>query len=231
MPRGARGLLDGRGGPGGDGRTMTAMTQLFKVHPVNPQRRLLERAASLLREGGVIVYPTDSTYALGCQLADKVALDRIRALRRTDSDHEFSLVCRDLSQIANYARVDNRAYRLIRSLTPGPYTFILKATHEAPRRLQDPKKRSVGIRVPDHKIVSELLEVLGEPIVSSTLQLPTDELPLTDPDEFKGRIEKQVDAIIDGGTCGVDPTTVLDLSDGEVRLVRQGKGDASAILS
>lgn len=210
---------------------MTGMAQVFKVHPVTPQRRLLERAAALLREGAVIVYPTDSTYALGCQLADKEALERIRALRQIDLNHEFSLVCRDLSQIANYARVDNQAYRLIRSLTPGPYTFILKATHEAPRRLQDPKKRSVGIRVPAHRIAADLLDVVGEPIVSSTLQLPRDELPLTDPEDFKDRIEKQVDAILDGGTCGVEPTTVLDLSSGEVKLVRQGKGDVSAILS
>lgn len=210
---------------------MAAMTQVFKVHPINPQRRLLERAAAVLREGGVIVYPTDSTYALGCQLANKEALDRIRLLRRTEVNHEFSLVCRDLSQIANYARVDNQAYRLIRSLTPGPFTFILKATHEAPRRLQDPKKRSVGIRVPDHKIATELLDVVGEPIVSSTLQLPGDELPLTDPEEFRDLLEKRVDAILDGGVCGVEPTTVLDLSGREIRLVRQGKGDASAILS
>lgn len=210
---------------------MTAMTQLFKVHPINPQRRLLEQAAAVLREGGVIVYPTDSTYALGCQLANKEALDRIRALRRIEINHEFSLVCRDLSQISNYARVDNQAYRLIRSLTPGPYTFILKATHEAPRRLQDAKKRSVGIRVPDNKIAADLLDVVGEPILSSTLQLPGDELPLTDPEEFRDVIDKRVDLILDGGTCGVEPTTVLDLSRGEVRLVRQGKGDAANILS
>jgi len=210
---------------------MAVMTQVFKVHPVNPQRRLLERAAAMLREGGVIVYPTDSTYALGCQLANKEALDRIRSLRRTDVNHEFSLVCKDLSQIASYARVSNQAYRLIRSLTPGPFTFILKATHEAPRRLQDPKKRSVGIRVPDHRIALELLDVIGEPIVSSTLQLPGDDLPLTDPEEFRGLLEKRVDAIIDGGVCGVEPTTVLDLTGTEIRLVREGKGDASAILS
>ncbi len=210
---------------------MAVMTQVFKVHPVNPQRRLLERAAAMLREGAVIVYPTDSTYALGCQIANKEALDRIRALRRTDVNHEFSLVCRDLSQIANYARVSNQAYRLIRALTPGPYTFILKATHEAPRRLQDPKKRSVGIRVPDHKIAIELLDAVGEPIVSSTLQLPGDELPLTDPEDFRSLLEKRVDAIIDGGVCGVEPTTVLDLSGADIRLVRQGKGDASAVLS
>jgi tRNA threonylcarbamoyl adenosine modification protein (Sua5/YciO/YrdC/YwlC family) len=209
---------------------MAGMSQLFKVHPVNPQRRLLERAVALLGDGGVIVYPTDSTYALGCRVADKAALDRIRTLRRTDANHEFSLVCRDLSQIANYARVDNAAYRLLRSLTPGPYTFILRATHEAPRRLQDPKKRSVGIRVPDHKIVAELLDILGEPLISSTLQLPGDDLPLTDPDAFRERMEKQVDAVIDGGVCGVEPTTVLDLSGGSVILVRQGKGEVPAIL-
>lgn len=207
------------------------MSQYFKVHPVNPQRRLLERAAEILRGGGVIVYPTDSTYALGCQLADKAALDRIRALRRTGLDHEFSLVCRDLSEIANYARVDNSAYRLLRALTPGPYTFILRATHGAPRRLQDPKKRSVGIRVPDHRIVAELLDMVGGPLVSSTLQLPDEPVPLTEPEEIRERLEKQVDAVVDGGPCGVEPTTVLDLSDGNVTLLRQGKGDASAILS
>lgn len=207
------------------------MSQYFKVHPVNPQRRLLERTADLLREGAVVVYPTDSTYALGCRLADKAALDRIRALRRIDVNHEFSLVCRDLSQIANYARVDNSAYRLLRTLTPGPFTFVLKATHEAPRRLQDPKKRSVGIRVPAHKITDALLDILGEPLVSSTLQLPGDDLPLTDPEEFRPRLDKHVDAILDSGVCGVEPTTVLDLSQGTVKLLRQGKGDASAVLA
>ncbi|MGB7214605.1 MAG: L-threonylcarbamoyladenylate synthase [Gammaproteobacteria bacterium] len=206
------------------------MSLYFKVHPVNPQRRFLERTADSLREGAVIVYPTDSTYALGCRLADKAALDRIRALRRIDANHEFSLVCRDLSQIANYARVDNSAYRLIRALTPGPFTFVLKATHEAPRRLRDPKKRSVGIRVPSNKIVDALLDILGEPLISSTLQLPGDDLPLTDPEEFRPRIEKHVDVILDAGVCGVDPTTVLDLSQGTVKLLRQGKGDASAFL-
>lgn len=206
------------------------MSLYFKVHPVNPQRRFLERTADSLREGAVIVYPTDSTYALGCRLADKAALDRIRALRRIDANHEFSLVCRDLSQIANYARVDNSAYRLIRALTPGPFTFVLEATHEAPRRLQDPKKRSVGIRVPSNKIVDALLDILGEPLISSTLQLPGDDLPLTDPEEFRPRIEKHVDVILDAGVCGVDPTTVLDLSQGTVKLLRQGKGDASAFL-
>ncbi|HEX7080227.1 MAG TPA: L-threonylcarbamoyladenylate synthase [Gammaproteobacteria bacterium] len=207
------------------------MSQFFKIHPVNPQRRLLERAAEILREGGVIVYPTDSSYALGCRLADKAAVDRIRRIRAADLDHEFTLVCRDLSEISNYARVDNRAYRMLRALTPGPYTFILRATHEAPRRLRDPKKRSIGIRVPDHKIVSALLDVLGEPITSSTLLLPGDALPVSDAEAVRGRLERQVDAIIDGGTCGLEPTTVLDLTDGNVTVVRQGKGDASAFLS
>ena len=206
------------------------MAQYFKVHPVNPQRRHLERTVSLLEEGAVIVYPTDSTYALGCRLANKSALERIRALRRIDENHEFSLVCRDLSQVANYARMDNTAYRLIRSLTPGPFTFILRATHEAPRRLQHPKKRSVGIRVPDHPIVAELVDILREPLISSTLQLPGDDLPLTDPEEFRPLVEKHVDVILDAGACGIEPTTVLDLSGGGVTLVRQGKGDASAVL-
>lgn len=206
------------------------MAQYFKVHPVNPQRRHLERTVSLLEQGAVIVYPTDSTYALGCRLADKTALERIRALRRVDESHEFSLVCRDLSQVANYARIDNSAYRLIRSLTPGPFTFILRATHEAPRRLQDPKKRSVGIRVPDHRIVADLVDLLGEPLISSTLQLPGDDLPLSDPEDFRPLVEKQVDVILDAGACGIEPSTVLDLSGGGVKLVRQGKGDASGVL-
>lgn len=200
------------------------------MHPVNPQRRHLERTVSLLEQGAVIVYPTDSTYALGCRLADKTALERIRALRRVDESHEFSLVCRDLSQVANYARIDNSAYRLIRSLTPGPFTFILRATHEAPRRLQDPKKRSVGIRVPDHRIVADLVDLLGEPLISSTLQLPGDDLPLSDPEDFRPLVEKQVDVILDAGACGIEPSTVLDLSGGGVKLVRQGKGDASGVL-
>ena len=207
------------------------MSQVFQVHPLNPQRRLLERAAEALNRGGVIVYPTDSTYALGCRLADKAALDRIRHIRRTDENHEFSLVCRDLSEISNYARVDNWAYRLIRSLTPGPFTFILRATHEAPRRLQDPKKRSVGIRVPDNRIVAELTDIVGEPIISSTLQLPGEDLPLSDPDDISDRVGKLIDALIDAGAGGLEPTTVLDLSGGTVELVRQGKGDASAVLT
>lgn len=210
---------------------MRAMSQYFKVHPDNPQRRLLERAAEVLHGGGLLAYPTDSTYALGCHLGNKDALERIRRIRRTERDHDFTLVCRDLSEIAEYARVDNSAYRLLRSLTPGPYTFVLRATHSVPKRLQDPKKRSIGIRVPAHTIAAHLLEVVGEPIMSSTLLLPEETLPLTDPEDIRDQLGKQLDAIVDGGICGVEPTTVLDLSTGSVVVVRRGKGDTSAFES
>jgi len=204
------------------------MSQVFRIHPVNPQHRLLVQAADMIRGGQVIVYPTDSSYALGCHLGDKAALERIRRIRQTERDHDFTLVCRDLSEIASYAKVDNWAYRLLRSLTPGPYTFILKATHEVPKRLQDPKRRSIGIRVPDHRIVNALLEVLGEPIMSSTLLLPGDSAPLSDPDEICDRVSPLVDLIIDGGATGIEPTTVVDLSEGRFDLIRKGKGDVSA---
>ena len=207
------------------------MSQHFKVHPVNPQRRLLARAAEIVKAGGLIVYPTDSSYAFGWGIGDKNALERIRRLRQTERDHDFTLVCRDLSEIANYARVDNWAYRLLRSLTPGPYTFILKATNEVPKRLQDPKRRSIGIRVPDHAIARALLEELGEPLMSSTLLLPGEPVPLTDPDDIRERLEHLVDAIVDGGACGIEPTSVLDLSRGEVDVVREGKGDISAFAT
>lgn len=206
------------------------MSQYFSVHPVNPQRRLLQRAADIIRDGGVIVYPTDSCYALGCRLGDKDAVERMRAIRGLDRDHDFALVCRDLSEIATYAKVENWAYRLLRSLTPGPYTFVLRATNEVPKRLQDAKRRSIGIRVPDHVIAQSLLETLGEPIMSSTLQLPQEALPLTDPEEIRERLEKQVDAVIDGGACGVQPTTVIDLSGGEINVLRKGKGDTAALV-
>lgn len=204
------------------------MSQIFRVHPVTPQQRLLIQAAEMIRAGQVIAYPTDSSYALGCHLGDKAALERIRRIRQTERDHDFTLVCRDLSEIASYAKVDNWAYRLLRSLTPGPYTFVLKATHEVPKRLQDPKRRSIGIRVPDHKIVSALLDALGEPIMSSTLLLPGDPVPLSDPDEIRERVSGLVDLIVDGGACGIEPTTVVDLSEGQFRVVRKGKGDVSA---
>lgn len=204
------------------------MTQLFRVHPVNPQRRLLQQAARVVLDGGVIVYPTDSCYAFGWHMGDKQALEKVRRLRRTERDHDFTLVCRDLSEISTYARIDNWAYRMLRSLTPGPYTFILQATHEVPKRLQDPKRRSIGIRVPDHRIAQALLEELGEPLMSSTLLLPGDSVPLSDPEDIAERMKGQVDVVIDGGACGVEPTSVLDLSHDDVRVIREGKGDVSA---
>jgi tRNA threonylcarbamoyl adenosine modification protein (Sua5/YciO/YrdC/YwlC family) len=207
------------------------VSQFFKVHPVNPQRRLLRRAVEIMRAGGVIVYPTDSCYAFGWLIGDKQALERVRRIRQTQRDHDFTLVCRDLSDIATYARVENWAYRLLRSLTPGPYTFILRATHEVPKRLQDPKRRSIGIRVPKHTIVQELLDELGEPLMSSTLLLPGDSLPLTEADDIQARVQDLVDAIIDGGACGVEPTSVIDLSRDEVTVLRKGKGDVSAFAA
>ena len=198
------------------------------MHPINPQQRLLNRAADVVRAGGVLVYPTDSTYAFGWSLGDKNALERVRRLRGIERDHDFTLACRDLSDIATYARVDNWAYRLLKALTPGPYTFILRATPQLPKRLQDPKRRSIGIRVPDHTIAQGLLGALGEPMMSSTLLLPTEPFPLTDPEDIRDRLETQVDAIVDGGSCGLEPTSVLDLSGDEVIVVRKGKGDVAA---
>ena len=207
------------------------MSQYFKVHPVNPQLRLMNRAAEVVREGGVVVYPTDSSYAFGWNMGDKAALDRVRQLRGIERDHDFTLACRDLSDIATYARVENWAYRLLKALTPGPYTFVLRATQQLPKRLQDPKRRSIGIRVPNHTIAQALLTALGEPLMSSTLLLPSDSFPMTDPEDIRDRVERQVDLIIDGGSCGMDPTSVLDLSSGKVVVVRKGKGDVSAFES
>lgn len=204
------------------------MTQLFKIHPVNPQHRLLEQAARIVLDGGVVIYPTDSCYALGWHIGDKQALEKVRRIRQTERDHDFTLVCRDLSEIATYARVDNWAYRMLRSLTPGPYTFVLRATHEVPKRLQDPKRRSIGIRVPNHRIAQALLEALGEPLMSSTLLLPGDAVPLSDPDDILERMQGVADAVLDGGACGVEPTSVIDLSHDEVRVLRVGKGDVAA---
>jgi tRNA threonylcarbamoyl adenosine modification protein (Sua5/YciO/YrdC/YwlC family) len=192
---------------------------------------LLQRAADIVRGGGIVVYPTDSSYAFGWHIGDKAALDKIRWIRNTERDHDFTLACRDLSDISTYARVDNWEYRLLRAHTPGPFTFILRATHETPKRLQDPKRRSIGIRVPDHAIAQQLLETIGEPLMSSTLLLPGDALPLTEPETIRERLGKLVDAIVDGGACGVEPTSVIDLSRGEVVVVRKGKGDVSAFAS
>ena len=206
------------------------MSRVLQIHPANPQPRLIARAVARLREGDVIVYPTDSSYALGCQLGDKAAAERIRAIRQTDRRHNFTLVCRDLSEIATYAKVDNQRYRLLKAITPGAFTFILQATHEVPRRLQHPRRKTIGIRVPDNAIVSALLAELGEPIMSCTLILPGDDWPLSDPEEIEERLTNEVDLIIDGGPGQREPTTVLDLTEETPRLARQGLGDASPFL-
>jgi len=200
------------------------MAQYFIIHPDNPQRRLIQQAAEIVRRSGLIVYPTDSCYALGCQLGDKAAQERIRAIRQVDARHHFTLVCRDLSEISHYARVDNRVYRMLKATTPGSYTFILQATREVPRRLQNPKRNTIGLRVPDHRVVQDLLAELGEPLLSSTLLLPGDELPLNDAQEIRARLERQVDLVLDGGSCGVEMTTVIDLTGEGPEIVRVGKG-------
>lgn len=203
------------------------MSQFFQIHPDNPQPRLVNQAANIIRAGGVVAYPTDSAYALGCQLGDKSALERIRRIRRLDDNHNFTLVCRDLSELGTYARVSNTAFRLIRNHTPGPYTFILKATDEVPRRLLHPKRRTIGLRVPENRIALALLEALGEPLMSVTLILPGDELPMTDPELIRERLQHDVDLVIDGGACGPEPTTVIDLADDVPVVLRQGRGDSA----
>ena len=201
------------------------MSQFFQMHPDNPQPRLVRQAADIVRGGGVIVYPTDSAYALGCRLGDKSALDRIRRIRKLDDRHNFTLVCRDLSEIAAYARVDNRVYRLLKHHTPGPYTFILRATSELPRRLLHPRRRTVGLRVPDNEIARALLNDLREPLMSVTLIMPGDELPLIDPQAIRELLEHRLDLVIDGGYCGMEPSTVVDLVGAVPLLLRAGKGD------
>ncbi len=203
------------------------MAQFFQIHPDNPQPRLIHQAVEILREGGVIIYPTDSSYAIGCQVGNKTAMDRIRQIRRLDDKHNFTLVCRDLSEISQYTKLDNQQYRLIKGLTPGPYTFILKATKQVPKRLMHPKRKTIGIRIPDNRIALALLEELNEPILSSTLILPGEDLPMMDPYDMKQTLENQVDLIIDGGYCGYDPTTVVVMEDDEPWIARRGKGDAS----
>ena len=201
------------------------MSQFFQIHPDNPQARLVRQAADIVRGGGVIAYPTDSAYALGCLIGEKTAVDRIRQIRRLDDRHNFTLVCRDLSEIATYARVDNTVYRLIKAHTPGPYTFILRATSEVPRRLMHPKRRTVGLRVPDNAVAQALLAELREPLMSVTLILPGDDLPLIDPYDIRQELERQVDLVIDGGYCGMEATTVVDLADDVPMVLRAGKGD------
>ncbi len=204
------------------------MSQVFRVHPQTPQRRLMGQAVALLRSGGLLVYPTDSCYALGCAMADKAAQERIRRLRGVGEGHFLTLVCRDLSELAVYARVGNSAFRLLRAHTPGPYTFILKATRDVPRRLQDPKRRTIGLRVPDHPVAQALLEGLGEPILSATLKLPGERTALSDPDEIVARVGRQVDLVVESGGCGVEPTSVVDLTEDTPAVVRRGLGDTAA---
>ena len=203
------------------------MSQFFQIHPENPQARLIKQAADIVRKGGVIAYPTDSAYALGCHLGDKAALERIRSIRRLDDKHNFTLMCRDLSELGNYARVDNSAFRLLKNQIPGPYTFILRATPEVPKRLHHPKRKSVGLRVPDNQICLDLLAELGEPLMSISLILPGDELPMTDPYDIRDTLGSQLDLVIDGGYCGMEATSVVDLVDDVPVIVRRGLGDVS----
>jgi tRNA threonylcarbamoyl adenosine modification protein (Sua5/YciO/YrdC/YwlC family) len=207
------------------------VSQFFQIHPDNPQPRLIRQAVDIVRDGGVLVYPTDSAYALGCQIGDKSALDRIRRIRRLDDRHNFTLVCRDLSEIAVYARVDNTAYRLLKHATPGPYTFILRATSEVPRRLMHPKRKTVGLRVPENRIAQALLEDMGEPLMSVTLVMPGEDYPLIDPYDIRQTLEHDVDLVIDGGYCGMEPTTVVDLADETPMILRVGKGDPAPFES
>ncbi|SFI98174.1 L-threonylcarbamoyladenylate synthase [Nitrosomonas sp. Nm34] len=200
------------------------MAQFFSIHPQNPQLRLLRQAVTILREGGIIAYPTDSCYALGCQIGNKDAMERIRTIRQVDEHHHFTLVCRDLAEISTYAKVDNIQYRLLKASTPGSYTFILKASREVPRRLQHPKRHTIGLRIPQHPIAHGLLAELDEPLLSSTLILPGDELPLNDAEEIRQRLEHQVDLVIDAGSCGVEMTTVIDLTSDVPEIIRTGKG-------
>ncbi len=203
------------------------MAQYFSIHPTTPQKRLIRQAAEIVRQGGVIAYPTDSSYALGCSIGNKEAMNRIRKIRQAGAGHNFTLVCKDLSEIGIYAKVDNDIYRLLKHLTPGPYTFILVATREVPRRLQNPKRRSIGLRVPDFLIANMLLDELNEPLMSSTLILPGKTLPLNDAEQIRDILEHQVELIIDGGPCDFQPTSVVDLISGVAQVLREGKGDVS----
>jgi tRNA threonylcarbamoyl adenosine modification protein (Sua5/YciO/YrdC/YwlC family) len=201
------------------------VAQFFSIHTDTPNIRLIRQAVAIVRSGGIIVYPTDSCYALGCHIGDKDAMTRIRAIRQVDERHHFTLVCRNLAEIATYAKVDNSQYRLLKATTPGSYTFILQATREVPRRLQHPKRSTIGLRIPGHPVVQALLEELDEPLLSSTLILPGDELPLNDAEEIRERLEHQVELVMDAGSCGIDMTTVIDLTTDVPALVRPGKGD------
>jgi tRNA threonylcarbamoyl adenosine modification protein (Sua5/YciO/YrdC/YwlC family) len=204
------------------------MSQYFEIHPENPQPRLIRQAAQIIESGGIVAAPTDSAYALVCRLDDKGAVEKLRRIRGVDEKHHLTLLVRDLSEISTYARVDNRQYRLLKSVTPGPYTVILDATHEVPRRLSHPARKTIGIRVPENAILLALLEALGEPLIGTTLQLPGDDHMLSDPDEVRERLGKQIDLVIDGGAGTLEPTTIVDLTGPEAVLLRAGRGDPAA---
>jgi tRNA threonylcarbamoyl adenosine modification protein (Sua5/YciO/YrdC/YwlC family) len=205
------------------------MAQYFELHPENPQARLLKQAVTLLEKGGILAVPTDSSYALVCHLDDKAAADRLRRIRGVDDKHHLTLLCRDLSELANYARVDNRQFRLIKSATPGPFTFILEASKEVPRRLSHPQRKTIGLRVPEHAVLQALLALHTGPLLGTTLILPGDTEPLNDAQEIRETLERQVEAVLDAGACPLEPTTVVDLSGGDTVLVRQGRGDAARV--
>ena len=209
----------------------TRMTaEWLHIHPLNPQKRLLDKVAAKVRDGAVIVYPTDSCYALGCHLGDKTAADRLRAIRKFGRNHLFTLVCRDLSDLGTHAKVDNVQYRMLKSMVPGPYTFVLRASPGAPRRLLHETRKTIGLRVPDHTITQALLASLGEPLLSCTLALPEDELPISDPEQAYHRLHHLVDVVVHGGNCGYEPTTVLDLTEDVPKLLRKGRGDVSMLF-
>ncbi|MDB6046770.1 MAG: Threonylcarbamoyl-AMP synthase [Gammaproteobacteria bacterium] len=206
------------------------MSEYFELHPINPQVRLVRRAADIVRGGGVIAYPTDSCYALGWHLGDKDALERVRRLRQADRHHHFTLVCRTLAEVGHFAKLDTWQFRILKACLPGPYTFLLQATRETPRRLQHEKRRTIGVRIPDHPVPRMLLEELGEPMMSSTLLLPDEPQPLTRGIEIQTRLEHEIDAVLDGGDCGVEPTTVVDLSVRPPVIVREGKGPLGPVM-
>lgn len=205
------------------------MAQFFSVHPDNPQTRLLKQAVQLLQQGRVLAVPTDSSYALVCHLDDKSAADQLRRIRVIDDKHHLTLLCRDLSELANYARVDNQQFRAVKQATPGPFTFILEATKEVPRRLSHPQRKTIGLRVPEHKVLQELLSLHGAPLLATTLILPGDDTPLNDPEDIRERLEHQVGAVIDAGACSLEPTTVIDMSGNEPEVLRRGRGDPALL--
>lgn len=201
------------------------MTQRLNIHPKNPQLRLIRDVIKWLENGAVIAYPTDSAYALGCQIGNKEAQERIRKIRQLDKQHDFTLMCRDLSDISTYAQIDTALFRVLKANTPGAYTFILKATKEVPKRLQHPKRKTIGLRIPENEVTQAILKEMGQPLMSVTLIMPKEELPLANPDEIWARLEGKIDVLVDGGSCSLEPTTVVDLVSGEPRIVRQGRGD------